>query len=140
MLTSSNSKEAIKVFEGLRLTKYKDIGGVDTIGYGHCGKNLPDIITLTEAEDYFTKDIALNEHYVNTLVKVNLTQEQFDAIVDFCFNLGAGVLKASTLRSKLNRREYSDVPNEIRKWCHCKGIKVPALIKRREFEAKLFMT
>lgn len=138
MQPSARIIDKIKFFEGLRLHKYKDIGGIDTIGYGHCGNNLPEEITLSQAEDYFERDVYLTSNGVNQLIKVPLTQPQFDALVDFSFNLGLGVLKASTLRSKLNRREYSAVPKQINRWVHDKGIVVPALVERRDYEARLF--
>lgn len=139
MLCSDNGKTYIKNFEGLRLNRYNDIGGVATIGWGHTGKNLPETITLQQAQYLFSLDIGTTEYWVDKLINVPLTQNQYDALVDFTFNLGPGILKASTLRAKLNRKEYQEVPNQIRRWVYDKGIKVSALIKRREFEAKLFM-
>lgn len=67
-----------------------------------------------------------------------LTDNQFDALVSFTFNLGAGALQRSTLRRKLNRGDYYSIPSELKKWVWAGGKKLKGLIKRREEESNLF--
>lgn len=68
------------------------------------------------------------------LIKVPLTDGQFDALVSFTFNLGSGALQRSTLRRKVNREEHADVPREFLRWVWAGGKKLKGLIKRREAE------
>lgn len=80
------------------------------------------------------------ERAVLRLISVPLTDGQFDALVSFTFNLGAGALQRSTLRRKMNRGEAEDVPAEFMKWVWAGGRKLKGLIKRRCAEALLFQT
>ena len=79
------------------------------------------------------------ERAVLRLISVPLTQGQFDALVSFTFNLGAGALQRSTLRRKVNREEHADVPAEFSKWVWAGGRKMNGLIKRRKAEAELYL-
>ncbi len=99
MKLSVNGMNHIKNWEGLRLKAYKCPAGVWTIGYGHTG---PDVkpggtITQAQADALLDKDTDDAESAVNTLVKVPLSQNQFDALVSFVFNTGIGSFKNSTL-------------------------------------------
>ena len=102
------NKQAIKNHEGLRLTAYKDGGGVWTIGYGHTGSDVREGLTipLSEAERLLTRDLRVAEGHVNDAVKVKLTQNQFDALVSFTYNLGGGAFRSSTLLKLLNAGDY----------------------------------
>src|ERR1700743_31650 len=86
-------------FEGLRLTAYQDSVGVWTIGYGHTGADVtPDLtITQEQAGALLQQEVAASVSCVNAAVTVELAQNQFDALVDFTFNLGCGSLRSSTL-------------------------------------------
>lgn len=113
--------------------------GYWTIGYGHlCGADHPTI-GVSEANEYLRAD--LNRALVQTLalcpVLATGSAERLAAITDFTFNLGAGRLKASTLRRKINAGEWDDVPGELRKWVWGGGKKLPGLIARREAEIEL---
>jgi GH24 family phage-related lysozyme (muramidase) len=72
------------------------------------------------------------------LHEVPLNQQQFDALISFTFNCGEGALTASTLRKRLNRREYAGVPSELNKWVMSGGKKLEGLIRRRKAEGALF--
>src|SRR5579883_2831904 len=127
-------------FEGLRLQAYLDAVGVWTIGYGHTG---PDVhpgrtITKDEAEAILQADLAKHVAAVNRLVHVDLTQGQFDALVDFSFNLGDHALAGSTLLRLVNAREFGAAQDEFPKWDHAGGRVLPGLLARRQAEAVLF--
>ena len=78
------------------------------------------------------------EGYVNKLVEVNLSQNQFDALVSWVFNLGPANLKASTLLKVLNSKDYEGVPAQIQRWNKAGGKVLEGLIRRRNAEALLF--
>lgn len=142
---SSNGLDLIKHFEGLYLTAYKDPVGIWTIGYGHTGIKHNDgtvksgrKITLQEANDLLAFD--LNTKYlpaVLKLVKVNINQNQLDALVSFNFNTGA--LGSSTLLKKLNQSDYSGAAEEFLKWVNAGGKKLAGLVRRRNAERELFI-
>jgi hypothetical protein len=80
----------------------------------------------------------LSERAVLRLIQVSLDDGQFDALVSFTFNLGAGALQRSTLRRKINRKEYCTVPAELRRWVWADGRKLRGLMRRREAEANIY--
>lgn len=129
-----------KQFEGLSLTAYRDIAGIWTIGYGHVLHAGEDFGPITEgrAEELLKQDLIDAIRYVNDIVKVPLTQGQFDALVDFTFNLGVGTLKSSTLLDKLNHGNYAAVPAELLKWDHSGGKVINGLLRRRQAELALW--
>jgi len=134
--------DLIKKFEGFRDNVYKDIAGFDTIGYGHLirkGENFPKRISETEGESLLRRDLRMAEKSILRLIKVPLTDNQFDALCSFVFNLGAGALQRSTLRQKLNRGEYFSASNEFFKWCISNGVRVKGLLRRRKEERLLFI-
>lgn len=101
MTSSETLVTALKGFEGCKLYAYRDSVGVATIGYGTT-KNVKMgmAITLKQAEKLLREDLQVFERYVNNL-KVCTTQGQFDALVDFAYNLGTGNLGSSTLLKKI---------------------------------------
>lgn len=139
MRTSDRGVELIKRYEGLRLVAYLDTGGVPTIGYGSTsGVELGDAITPEGAERLLRKDLREAEDAVTVLCKVPLSQNQFDALASFTFNLGYGQVASSTLLRKLNAHNYSGAQNEFKRWVYDNGVKLNGLVKRREAEAQLF--
>lgn len=131
----------VKRHEGFRSQVYNDVAGHPTIGYGHelkPGESFPDGITEAQATVLLREDLSTAEAAVNHLVTVPLNQSQFDALVDFVYNEGAGHFEASTLLVKLNEGEYADVPTELRKWVYAGGRVIPGLVARREDEAELW--
>ncbi len=141
---TSNGLKLIKRFEGFFAKVYLDAAGLPTIGYGHLilpheKHLLKNTITEAKAGELLKADIAVAETAVARLIRVPLTDSQFDALVSFTFNLGAGALQRSTLRAKLNREEYWSVPAELMRWIYAAdGRKIPGLIMRRMAEVELF--
>lgn len=136
------SEEGLKLtmeFEGCRLKAYKDGGGVLTIGYGHTlGVKEGDVITQEQAVAYLRTDIQKAVDAVNRCVKVAVTQPQFDALVDFAFNLGGQALAGSTLLRKLNTGDYKGADAEFARWRFDNGKEVAGLARRRKAEADMF--
>jgi GH24 family phage-related lysozyme (muramidase) len=140
MITSQVGVNLIKSFEGCVLHSYRDAVGVLTIGYGHTG-NVKDgqTITQTQAEELLKGDLKRFEDGVNSLVKVKLNQNQFDALVSFSYNVGVGALKTSDLLEKLNKGDYTGASSEFARWCHAGGKVLKGLVLRREAERVLFL-
>jgi GH24 family phage-related lysozyme (muramidase) len=137
--------ELIKRFEGFSHTVYICPADYPTIGYGHVVKpqereQFASGITPEQAETLLRQDVQTAERAVLRLITVPLTDGQFDALVSFTFNLGAGALQRSTLRRKVNRGDHANVPAELRKWVWAGGRKLKGLVKRREAEAVLYAT
>ncbi|MGO4738667.1 lysozyme [Bosea sp. 2KB_26] len=130
----------IKRWEGCRLTAYRDVAGVLTIGYGSTGAHVrPGMkITQAEADQLLVKDLARFERAVETLVKVPLNEGQFAALVSFAFNVGEGAFAKSTLLKRLNAGNYAAVPRELMKWVNAGGKKVEGLVNRRAAEGGLW--
>ncbi len=136
---SQNGLNLIKGFEGLRLSAYQDSAGVWTIGYGHTGGVRPgQRISQAQAEQYLRSDVRWAEQAVRDNVKVPLSQNQFDALVSFTFNVGAGALKDSTLLKKLNAGDYAGAQAEFGRWVNAGGQRLEGLVRRRAEEAQLF--
>lgn len=131
---------ALKRYEGLRLTSYRDIVGVWTLGYGSTGSHVKPGMTITEpeAEALLRKDLSRFEAAVTNLVKVKLTDNQFAALVSFSFNVGIGAFQKSTLLKKLNAGNYNAVPAELMKWTKAGGRQVQGLVNRRAQEGALW--
>ena len=114
-------------------------GGVQTIGYGHTlGVGAGDNCLESQADQWLRNDILGAEDAVNKLVTVPLNQNQFDALVDFTFNLGITSLKSSTLLKLLNQGAYTGASNQILAWDHVNGVVNPGLTRRRIAEKALF--
>lgn len=139
MKTSQKGIDLIKEFEGCRLNAYQDSVGVWTIGYGHTvDVKQGDSITQEEAEQLLKDDLLIYEDGVNNLVKVEINQDMFDALVSFAFNLGVGALGKSTLLKLLNRGKYSEASDHFTKWVYAGGVVLKGLVRRREAEQRLF--
>jgi len=144
MQISDAGLKAIMVFEGSKNRAYRDSAGLWTIGVGHLiRRDEPHLLTarLTDQEvlDLLRADVKTAEAAVNRLVRVPLTQGQFDALVSFTFNLGAGALAGSTLLKRVNAGRLDDVPAELRKWVRAGGKVVRGLVNRREAEAAMWL-
>jgi len=150
MRASANCYDLIKAFEGLHAVKadgtvraYICPAGKWTIGYGSTkGVRSGMNISKAEAEELLVKDVNEFESAVNRLVKVPLTQNQFDALVSFAFNVGEGNLARSTLLRKLNTGDYDSVPAELNRWNKARVngelTALKGLTRRRSAEGALF--
>jgi lysozyme len=140
MNTSDKGLALISQLEGVRLTAYRDSVGIATIGVGHTG---PDVymgqtITADECTALLRADVQTAEDAVTQLVNVALTQDQFDALVSFVFNLGQGNFEQSTLLKKINASDFDGAANQFQFWDKAGGHELPGLLKRRLAEASLF--
>lgn len=149
MQFSQHGKELLKDWEGCVLHIYRDIAGKPTIGIGHL-LTLAEIrsgffnqgITLERAYDLLTKDIAPCVDNINKRVKCSLTQNQFDALVIFSFNVGIGGFNTSSVLQDINTNHFDKVPDDMRKWnkitVNGKHVVDDGLVTRREKEIKLW--
>jgi lysozyme len=129
--------------EALRLTAYPDPatrGDPWTIGYGHTGADVYPGLTITrdKAEQLLQADVRTAESAVKRLVRVALTQGQYDALVDFVFNIGETQFASSTLLRKLNAGDYRSASFEFDRWNKAGGRILNGLVKRRDNEEALF--
>lgn len=147
MKISNNGLNLIKQFEGFSSKPYLCPAGILTIGYGSTyypnGKKvswLDEEISEQKANEILefiaNKDFA---SCVNEVVKVQLNQNQFDALVSFCYNLGNGNFKSSTLLKKINLNDFKLAAKEFVKWNKSKGKVLDGLVKRRIKEMELFL-
>ena len=140
MTLSSKGLAFIKQMEGCRLVPYQDQVGVWTVGIGHTG---PDVvqgkeITQEEADRLLERDSARFVNALNRLIAVPLTQNQFDALVSFVFNIGITAFSKSTLRSVINKGDHADVPAQLIRWNKAGGKVNSGLSRRRQAESHLY--
>ena len=138
MRTSESALAKIKEFEGCRLTAYRDAVGVPTIGYGRTsGVRMGMIITQEEADRDIVKFIEAEEEALKRFLgDTVLTDNQWDAIVSFAYNVGIGNFKKSTLARKI-LKDPSDptIYQEFNKWTRAGGQRLQGLVRRRSWEA-----
>jgi lysozyme len=157
--------DLIKRFEGIldgdpttaNLDPYLDPVGIWTIGWGHAirlGNDFlrgsanrararalyPGGITMEQAEKLLQGDVLDKCRDVEAMIKVQVTDNQYAALVSFAFNLGPGNLQKSTLLRKLNAGDFEGAANEFGKWNKAGGKVLKGLTLRREAEATLFRT
>ena len=147
---SERGAQFIGRFEGFRANLYNDAAGHCTIGYGHlvhhgaCNGSEPAEfrrgISEQEAEALLRRDAQSAADAVHRLVRVPLNQQQFDALVSFVYNLGAGAFQSSTLLKDINAHNFAAVPGQLEQWTHAGGRVLPGLVTRRKAEARLFTT
>ena len=140
MNISETGIQLIKKFEGCSLKAYKCPAGIWTIGYGHTsGVKEGQTITKAQAEDLLKQDLKQFEVVVNNLVNVSLNQNQFDALVSFCYNIGTGNIKNSTLLKLLNKGDHKGAAEQFERWVYAGAKKLNGLVKRRAAEKELFL-
>ena len=141
MKTSQGMKELIARFEGLRLKAYKCPAGIWTIAFGATtfnGKRVTEglVITKEQAYEQLERDLAVFENGVGRLVSKPINQDQFDALVSFCFNVGLGSLSRSTLLKKVNANPNDPtISDSFAMWNKAGGKVLAGLVKRRKAEA-----
>ena len=139
---SGEGLQLLKQSEGLRLKPYLDANNRLTVGFGH--KLLPNEavapggINEQQALAFLEADVEHAEATVRRLVKVQLTQGMFDALVDYIFNEGEGHFGSSTLLRKINEAHFDDAAHEFGRWVYAGGKIMPGLVVRREAERVLF--
>lgn len=154
MQMSSHGLELLEQWEGFKTTVYKDSAGLPTIGVGHLltkselssGKitingvpvSYENGLTEQQVTDLLAQDVKPAAAAVNGNVKVDLDQNQFDALVSFTFNVGVGAFNGSTLLKVLNQGQYDQVPTQLLRWTRAGGQVVQGLVNRRNNEIKLW--
>lgn len=146
MVTAALDEAAkfVAPFEGYRRHVYRDVVGVETIGYGetsrdvirryrHTGISEPDARALLRQRlRSFAED-------VDAAVKVPLTAKQLAALTSFAYNVGVGAFRSSTLRAELNAGHYAAAANQLLRWDRAGGRRLAGLTRRRRAERKLFL-
>lgn len=145
MKISENGIKFISNWEGKRNSAYKDAVGLWTIGIGHLikkGEVFAKVMTDKEVYDLFRKDIVQFENTVNNSVKVQINQNQFDALVSLAFNIGIGAFAGSSVVRNLNAKNYIEAANSFLKWnkgmIGGKLVVITGLDNRRKAERDLF--
>jgi lysozyme len=145
MKPSGNALKIIKQFEGLRLNAYLDQVGIATIGYGNtrypdgAKVNLGDKISIEKADAMLFFSLNDFAYWINHYVQTSLTQNQFDALCSFTYNVGIGAFRKSTLLKKVNLNPNDPtIEMEFLKWNKAKGKVLPGLTKRRQQESDLY--
>ena len=132
--------DLVKSFEGCKLTAYKDMVGVWTIGWGTTTNVRPGMtISQARADMLLEHDLDIFEMDVTKLVKVQLNDWEKAALTSFAYNLGAGALARSTLLRYLNKGNKLQAANEYLKWNRAGGVPVSGLTRRRMAERDLFL-
>ncbi len=146
MTTSKQGIDLIKRFETFQSKPYRCPGGYATIGYGSTFYEDGTRVTLNDppldqqrAESLLLTVLKHFEVQVDSVTRDDITQHQFDALVSFCFNVGADSLKRSTLLRKVNTNPNdSTIRTEFRRWVYANGKRLLGLLKRREAEWQLY--
>lgn len=144
MKMTDEGLDLIRQFEGFRGTAYRDPVGVWTIGYGHTSMaGAPEVIagltvSDTEAAGILARDVEQFARGVRALVRMELSDGQFSALVSFAFNVGLGALKKSSVLAAVNGRDFAAVPRRLQLWTKAGGHVLPGLVRRRAAEAALF--
>ncbi len=135
----------IKAFEGLELEAYRDAVGIWTIGYGHTGDVQEGmVITRAQAEDLLKKDLARFEQAVGNMIRTQVNENEFSALVSLAYNIGAAALAGSTTIRRLNAGDYIGAADAIEWWNKARVngqlVVLPGLARRRAAEKALFLT
>lgn len=140
---SNTGLDLTRQFEGLRLDAYQDCAGVWTVGYGHTGSDVKAgrRVTEMEAEVLLRGDLRDAIACVNRAVdaEVALEQHHFDALVDFCFNVGRRHFQQSSLLGYVNQEDFASAAHQFSLWVNVDMRPVPGLVRRRAAEAALFL-
>ena len=143
MKVSKEGIDLIKKFEGLRLDAYRCQAGILTIGYGHTeGVFAGQKISKDEADFLLQEDLKTFEQGLCKMLnaeELNVTQNQFDALISFAFNLGLSTLVGSTLWRLFTHGDIQGAANEFPKWIYAGGKPLEGLKRRRQAERELFL-
>ena len=156
MNLSENGLKKIIEWEGFKNNLYRDTAGLPTIGVGHLLKKdelrsgkiniagtdvkYANGLTDSQVKDLLRQDLAAREATVRNLVRVPLSQNQFDTLVSFVFNIGRYAFQQSTLLRVLNDGKYHEVPDQLERWIYSGGKKEEGLVNRRRNEIALWNT
>jgi lysozyme len=146
MVVSETGKQLIRTCEGVKQNAYLDSVGVPTIGWGSTfmpnGERVKigDYLSLADCNTLLDAACKQRDGELNKLLGGTiLTQNQYDALFDFMYNLGVGNLASSTLLKKvLASPSDATIPDEFKKWIHAGASILPGLVKRRGLEISLW--
>jgi lysozyme len=141
---SDTALEIVEHFEGYSPVLYTCPAGKPTIGFGHVVtparlSQFQKPITKERARQILMMDMTYAQQAVDDLVTVPLTQNQYDALVSFVFNVGRNAFAKSTLLSHLNKRQYREAADQFPRWVHGGGKRLEGLVRRRRAERDLFL-
>jgi len=143
---SKRALDAIKHHEGVRTKPYRDAIGLWTVGVGHLigdGKTLPDAwnrtLTMGEVDEILASDLNCFERGVAGMCAANLTQQRFDALVSFAFNVGLGTLQRSSIRMKHNRGDFDGAADAFLLYTKAGGKVLKGLVTRRSDERAIYL-
>lgn len=136
---SNAAVDLTQSYEGCSLVAYPDARGY-SIGRGHFGAHKGDRIDQATADAYFDEDLGSAASTVNGVVTVPLSQPQFDALTDFCYNVGMGHFLSSTLLKMLNAGDYTGAASQFGRWIYEVGEVSEDLIRRRRDETAIFLS
>ena len=155
MQMSDHGRGLLTQWEGFKTKVYDDGVGVMTIGVGHAltanekssgnltidGAAVPysDGLTPAQVQSLLANDLHSYESALNEAIGVTLSQNQFDALVSFCFNIGIAGFHGSSALKDLNNKVFDEVPDDLRKWNKAGGVFNQGLANRRENEIKLWL-
>ena len=147
MIPSENCYKLIKKYEGFSSKPYKCPAGIPTIGYGSTFYLNGNKVTMKDTP--ISEEVALSILFsvvedfskkVEKLLKVNVNQNQFDALVDFSYNLGIGNFQKSTLLKLVNNKDFIGASKQFKKWNKSNGKVLNGLTNRRKEEEELFLS
>lgn len=143
--TSEQGYQIVRNFEGYMPFPYKDIAGIDTVGYGYVlrpGDKFTYPLLPPDADKLLRKTMGTFERDINRVVLIKLQQHQFDAIASLTYNIGSGAFTGSTVLKRVNARRHAEVPDGFLMWnkARIEGVLKPvkALTLRRREEANLY--
>ena len=138
--TNHTAIQIIKEEEQLRLEAY-ELGGLWLIGYGHLMlEGEDDVITEEVADAFLKEDLHWCEDSIERYVQVPVTLNEFSAMVAFCYNVGSGKTRGSSIVKRVNKEDRPGAANAFLLWNRMNGIVMQALAKRRARERTLFLT
>ena len=147
MIPSENCYKLIKKYEGFSSKPYKCPAGIPTIGYGSTFYLNGNKVTMKDTP--ISEEVALSILFsvvedfskkVEKLLKVPVNQNQFDALVDFSYNLGIGNFQKSTLLKLINNKDFVGASKQFKKWNKSNGKVLNGLTNRRKEEEELFLS
>lgn len=141
MILGASGLALIKRFESCKLAAYQDQRGVWTVGWGHTGPAVTSqsVCSQADADLWLIQDTYAAQRAVNATVDVAMTQNQFDALVSFTFNVGVGSEAHSTLVQILNAGNPAGAADQFLAWNHVDGVVDAGLTRRRAAERALFL-
>jgi lysozyme len=155
MQLSPDGLQLLRELEGVEPEPYRDSAGLLTVGAGHCltkdelhsgkiycgdqvirWKDGP--LSDEEIDALLAEDVGWAEACVEVAVRVQLTQNQYDALVCLVFNIGPNAFRESTLCRLLNDGDFEAIPAQFRRWVRAGGQVLPGLVRRREREVQVW--